>query len=128
MARIGQEDFNEIFKKRTKDFAVNVVLFCKKLPNNYIDKVIINQLVRSGTSVAANYRAACRSRSEAEFYAKMSIVVEEADESQLWLEIIKEANIDISETCQVLHKEISELVKVFAKARKTVSDKRDKNH
>ena len=128
MVRVEQGDFNEVFKKRTKDFAVGVVLFCKKLPSNYIDKVIINQLVRSGTSVAANYRAACRSRSEGEFYAKMSIVVEEADESQLWLEIIQQANIDVSETCQSLHDEISELVKVFAKARKTVSDKRDKNH
>ena len=127
MERLKQEEFNEIFRIRTKNFAVELTKYCKKLPNNYIDKVIVNQLIRSGTSVAANYRAACRARSEAEFFSKMSIVVEEADETQLWLEIILEAEIDNSEIHQKLYDEISELVKVFAKARKTVSNTKSLN-
>ena len=114
--------FNDQFRKQTKKFSIDVILMCQLLQRNTINFVIINQLVKSATSVAANYRAACRARSEAEFFSKMSVVVEEADETQLWLEIILEAEIDNSEIRQKLYDEISELVRVFAKARKTVSN------
>lgn len=79
--------------QRTKDFAKKIIGFCRVLPNNREGRLIGDQLFRSGTSVAANYRAACRGRSKAEFISKLSIVVEEADEAQFWLELIKEMNI-----------------------------------
>lgn len=88
-----QEEFNEQFRRRTKKFAVDVIKYCNSLPQTPASRVIIYQLVKSGTSVAANYSAACRARSKAEFHSKMSIVVEEGDESQLWLEIIEDSGV-----------------------------------
>ena len=78
-----QEEFNELFRQRTKKFAVDVIKYCNTLPPTPASRVIVYQLIKAATSVAANYRAACRARSKAEFHAKMSIVVEEGDESQL---------------------------------------------
>ena len=72
--------------QRTKDFALRVIKLVNALPNNPAGRTIGGQLIRSGTSVASNYRAACRGRSKAEFIAKLGIVEEEADESALWLE------------------------------------------
>ena len=77
-------------KDRTKEFAKNIIQLCRELPNNREGRLIGDQIFRSGTSVAANYRAACRSRSRAEFVSKLAIVEEEADETLFWLEIIKE--------------------------------------
>lgn len=79
--------------QRTKNFALRVIKLVNALPNTITGKAISGQLVRSGTSVASNYRAACRGRSKAEFIAKLGIVEEEADESALWLEIIIESNL-----------------------------------
>ena len=79
-------------------FSLIIINLAKKLPGTYVVKVIANQIVRSGTSVGANYRAVCRARSDKEFISKMNIVLEEADETLFWLEIIKEKNwSDISE-------------------------------
>ena len=75
-------------KKQTKQFALRVMKLVGSLPQDSVSRAIGNQLVRSGTSVGANYRAACRGRSKAEFTAKLGIVVEEADESSYWLELI----------------------------------------
>jgi four helix bundle protein len=75
-------------KQRTKAFAVDVVLFCRTLPRSLETYRIAGQLIDSATSVASNYRACCRSRSHKEFIAKMGTVVEEADESELWLSIL----------------------------------------
>ena len=80
-------------KKRTKDFAKEIVKLCRILPDNREGRLIGNQIFRSGTSIAANYRAACRARSIAEFISKLSIVEEEADETLFWLEMIKELEI-----------------------------------
>ena len=77
-------------KERTKQFALRVMRLVDVLPNTPKGRAIASQLVRSGTSVAANYRAACRGRSKAEFIAKVGIVEEEADETALWLELIIE--------------------------------------
>ena len=85
-------DENEL-KNRTKVFAKDIIKLCRLLPNNREGRLIGNQLFRSGTSVAANYRAACRGRSKAEFISKLAIVEEEADESMFWLELIKEMGI-----------------------------------
>ena len=75
-------------KLRTKQLALRVLKLVAALPKTIEARAIANQLVRCGTSVAANYRAACRARSKAEFVAKMGVVLEEADETQLWLELI----------------------------------------
>ena len=116
-----QEQFNEQFRQRTKKFAVDVIKYCNALPATPATRVIVFQLVKSATSVAANYRAACRARSKAEFHAKMSIVVEECDESQVWLEILEESGIDVSTESVRLQQEALEIVKVCAKARNTSS-------
>ena len=83
----------EAMKDRTKKFAKRIILLCRKLPKNREGNLIGNQIFRSGTSVASNYRAACRARSKAEFIAKMGIVEEEADETLFWLEVIEEVEI-----------------------------------
>ena len=80
-------------KNRTKQFAKQIIILCRNLPKNREGRLIGNQIFRSGTSVAANYRAACRGRSKAEFISKLAIVEEEADETLFWLELIKEMNI-----------------------------------
>ena len=83
----------EIMKDRTKKFAKQIIYLCRKLPKNREGYLIGNQIFRSGTSVASNYRAACRGRSKADFIAKMGIVEEEADETLFWLEVIVEVEI-----------------------------------
>jgi four helix bundle protein len=80
-------------KNRTKQFALRVLKLVAALPKTIEGRAIASQLVRSGTSVAANYRATCRARSKAEFIAKIGVVLEEADETLLWLELISEANL-----------------------------------
>ncbi len=75
---------------RTKDFAIRMVTFYRKLPRDEESRVIGKQILRSGTSIGANYRSACRARSKAEFIAKMGIVLEEADETAFWLELLVE--------------------------------------
>jgi four helix bundle protein len=74
-------------KRRTKEFAKGVIKFCRKLPNNSEGRLIGDQIFRSGTSVAANYRSACRSRSKAEFISRLSVVEEEADETLFYFKI-----------------------------------------
>jgi len=95
---------SEELKLRTKKFALRVINLIENLPKNSSGKVIGNQLLRSATSVGANYRAACRSRSKIEFISKIRVVEEEADESMYWLELIKESNI-------IKEVRISELIK-----------------
>ncbi len=110
--------FIEEFKKRTKKFAVDIINFCNSLTASKASSVIIYQLVKSATSTGANYRAACRARSEAEFFSKICIVVEEADESHYWLEIISDTNLSIEkEELNRLTKEAIEITKIMAKAK-----------
>src|SRR5216684_6114085 len=80
-------------KDRTKSFALRIVRVIRALPSSPEGRIMGNQLLRSGTSVAANYRAVCRARSRAEFLAKIGVVVEEADEAVLWLELMTESGI-----------------------------------
>jgi len=105
--------------QRTKDFAKKIIGLCRSLPSNREGRLIGDQLFRSGTSVASNYRAACRGRSRAEFVSKLAIVVEEADETQFWLELIKEMNILRDLTVDKLIKEADELVAIFVASIKT---------
>ncbi len=103
--------------ERTKTFALRVIKLVNALPNNTTGRAIGNQLIRSGTSVAANYRAACRGRSKAEFIAKLGTVEEEADESCLWMELIIESGLMEEKLISSLLKEAGELTAIFAKSR-----------
>lgn len=100
-------------------YALRVVKLVKALPNNITGRTIGNQLIRSGTSVAANYRAACRARSKAEFIAKIGTVIEETDESSLWLELIVESELVKKELINSLMEETKELLAIFISTSKT---------
>lgn len=117
---MSKEEWNEALRKRTKAHSVAVIRFCKAIPYHYIDKLILTQLVRSVSSVAANYRAACRARSKAEFHSKICIVVEEADESVFWLEVIEETGVDNSTILKDLIDEGTQILKIVASIRKGI--------
>jgi four helix bundle protein len=108
-------------KARTKEFALRILKLVAALPKSIEGRAAANQLVRCGTSVAANFRAACRARSKAEFVAKMGVVLEEADETQLWLELISEGKLLPSKRVHPLLSEANELVAIFVTSRKSAS-------
>ena len=116
-------EFVDQFQKRTKKFVVDNIKLFRKLPQTEEARIIGRQLLRSSSSVGSNYRAACRARSQGEFHSKLSIVVEEADESVFWMEILIEAQIIKESEIFDLIKEANEILKVVSKARKTVSAK-----
>jgi four helix bundle protein len=101
-------------KDRTKKFALRVMHFVDALPDTPKGRAVASQLVRSGTSVAANYRAACRGRSPAEFISKIGVVEEEADETVLWLELIVEDKLLPEGKIAPLLKEANELTAIMA--------------
>ena len=113
--------FVEAFRARTKTAALRVIRLYQQLPRTGEAEVIGKQLLRSATSVAANYRAACRGRSGAEWYAKLCICVEEADQTQLWLELLGDAEIFPKSKLESLKQEYLEIVSVLATARKSYS-------
>lgn len=106
-------------KERTKQFALRVMRLVDALPNTISGCAIANQLVRSGTSVGANYRAACRGRSKAEFIAKLGIVIEEADECCFWLELIMDGDLLPRNRVEPLHQEANELTAIFVSSVRT---------
>ena len=106
-------------RARTKAFAVRVIKLVNALPRGLASQVIGRQLLRSATSVGANYRAACRSQSRPEFAAKLSIVVEEADEALYWLELVQETGLLQAEVLAEIIKEADELVAIMLASRKT---------
>ena len=106
-------DFNQIFRDRTKNFSLSIIKLLSPLPYSDAVSVIRKQIIRSATSVAANYRAVSRARSDKERFAKICIVVEEIDETQLWLEIIEELEYVDSEKLLAVKSECEELVKVM---------------
>lgn len=114
----------EALKNRTKTFALNTILLFQSLPKTEEARIIGRQLLRSSTSVAANYRATCRARSEAEFFSKISIVVEESDESLFWLEILQDSKIVSLDSIQKLKNEAEELVKIMNTIRHKRKSKR----
>jgi four helix bundle protein len=114
--------FAEQLRTRTKANAVEVIRLFRLFPKTEEARIIGRQLIRCATSVAANYRAACRARSKAEFYAKLSICVEECDETIFWLEVTEESQIHISEKIIRIKAETLEVLKVLAAARKKASD------
>jgi len=106
---------------RTKQFALRIMKLVGALPKSIQGRAIGNQLMRSGTSVAANYRAACRARSKLEFIAKLGTVEEEADETAFWLELIIEGELLSAKQIQPLLAEAIELVAITAASKKTAS-------
>jgi len=109
----------EQLKARTKRFALEIIALVSKLPRTLVAEIIARQLVRCATSVGANYRAACRGRSRAEFAAKISIVLEEADETLYWLEILHESGVSTEKSVLEVMKEAGELIAIFAASHKT---------
>lgn len=107
------------FKERSRQVAIRVISLVDALPQQRSADVLGKQLLRSATSVAANYRAACRARSTAEFIAKMGIVEEEADESQGWIEMIADAGLVKKERVEELIKEAGELTAMTVASIKT---------
>jgi four helix bundle protein len=110
---------SEEMKKRTKEFAKRVIKLGRQLPETQEGRLIGGQLFRSGTSVGSNYRAACRGRSKADFISKLGIVLEEADESLYWMEILVETNIMKSELLLPLMGEANELISMFVSSLNT---------
>src|SRR5579872_6794705 len=100
-------------KARTKQFALAIIRLCRTLPRTDEARILGKQLLRSGTSVGANYRAACRARSKAEFIAKLGIVLEESDETVFWLELLLETGLLSHERLEPLVKEANELTSIF---------------
>ena len=102
------------FQNRTKKFALRVISAFSRLPKTEEARVLGRQFLRSGTSVAANYRAACRARSAADFISKISVVTEEADETLFWLELVVEGKLVRAEKLKPLVAECEELLRIFS--------------
>jgi len=113
-------------KKRTKECALRIVRLVEALPRRRTAEVLGRQLLRSGTSVGANYRSACRAKSNADFISKMGIVEEEADESLYWMELLIEAGIVKSENLESLMKEVDEILAITVASINTAKKRKNK--
>jgi len=114
-------------KKRTKAFALRILKLVDALPKTRAGRALSSQIVRSGTSVAANYRAACRAKSTADFIAKMSIVEEEADETLFWLELLDESKLVPAAKLTAIKQEANELIAITVASIKTARRNRRAN-
>jgi four helix bundle protein len=110
----------EQLKARTERFAIGVIRLFQSLPRKEETRIIGRQLLRSATSVGANYRAVCRARSRKEFVSKVGIVVEEADETVFWLELLGKCELADGRRIAPLIREASELLAIFAASQRTV--------
>jgi four helix bundle protein len=110
---------SEELKKRTKKFALEIIDAVKKFPRTMPGEIVGRQIVRSATSVGANYRSACRAKSQADFIAKLGIVEEEADESLYWLELAVGSKLMEATDAAALIREADELTSIFTASRKT---------
>src|SRR6266571_3665582 len=111
-------------KKRTKAFALRILKLVDALPKTTAGRALASQIVRSGTSVAANYRAACRARSTADFIAKMGIVEEEADETLFWLELLEDSELVSAAKLTAIKQEANELIAITVASIKTARSNR----
>ena len=109
----------EEMKSRTKAYANRVVKLCAALPNNWIARILGQQLLRSGTSVGANYRAVCRAKSNADFINKLRVVEEECDESLFWMELLVDNNLIRASRLAELMKEADEILAIVVSSAKT---------
>ncbi len=116
---VQMPDRREELRKRTKAFALRIIRLYRALPRNTEAQVIGKQVLRSGTSVGANYRAVCRARSQAEFVARMGLVAEETDETVFWLELLIDAGIVAKRRLDGLLNEARELTAIFSASTQT---------
>jgi len=114
----------EEMKKRTKTYANRVVKVCSALPNNWIAQTLGKQLLRSGTSVGANYRSVCRAKSNLDFINKLRIVEEECDESLFWMELLVDNNLIGAARLDQLMKEADEILAIVVSSAKTARSSR----
>jgi four helix bundle protein len=121
MQTIDKTEFVSMMKQRTKGFVIRTIQFANQQPQTYASNIIYKHLIRSSTSVGANYRSACKARSRKEFFSKICIVVEESDESMFWLELIKELKFykDLRALNWLLNESL-ELTKIMSKAKGTM--------
>ena len=122
------QESNIDLKNRTKAFAIRIIKLCLKLPDTTESRIIGKQILRSGTSIAANYRAACRARSDNEFVSKLNIVIEETDETMFWLEIISETGIIAADLLKDLYSENEEILKIMVASRLTALKREKYKH
>jgi four helix bundle protein len=120
--------FNQRMRARTRIFAVSIYKMFDAIKLNDLNRLVIKQLMRSATSVAANYSSATRGRSEAEFYSKICIVVEECDETVFWLDFLTDTKVLKQDQADGLRIEAEELLRIFSKIKKKLKDKRTTNH
>ena len=113
----------EELRDRTKQFAIRIVKLFRALPKTEEARVLGKQVLRSGTSVAANYRAVCRSRSRADFISKLAVVTEEADETVFWLEMLVDTGIVRKAKLEKLLMEANELIRIFGSSLQTARSK-----
>jgi four helix bundle protein len=113
----------EEMKKRTKEFSIDIVEFCETLPDKQTARRIGDQLLRSGTSVGANYRAARRARSRKEFISRLGVVEEEADEALFWMEILVESNLVPGDSLVDLWTEGNEILSIIVSTIKSAKNK-----
>lgn len=116
----------EQIKKRTKQIGLEIIKLIDELPNKPSAWAIAKQIVRSSTSVGANYRAACRAKSEPDFINKLKIVEEEADETHYWLEILEESGMVGSERITTVKKEVNEIISIVVASIKTLREKQNR--
>lgn len=115
--------FAEALKARTKKMAIETIKASRKISNDYAGQVVAKQLIRSSTSVAANYRAACRARSAAEFISKLGIVEEEADESCFWIELLMESELCSKQEFEAIYKEVKEITAIVTASGNTAKQR-----
>lgn len=109
----------DVLKERTKQFAIQAIRLCRALPKSSESTIITRQLMRSATSVGANYRAVCRARSTPDFVSKLGIVLEETDESLFWIDLLIDTGIASIDEVRPLRREANELVCIFVASLKT---------
>ena len=117
----------KLLQQRTKQFHIDVIKLCELLPRNAAGFEIAKQIIRSAGSVGANYRSSMRAKSTKDFIYKIELVLEEADESHYWLEIIRDADLINGEYIERLTKEANELTAIFAATDKTAKANNSKN-
>jgi four helix bundle protein len=117
-------EFAEQMQKRTKAFAIRVIRMFRLLPGRDEARIPGRQLLRSGTAVAANYRAACRAKSRADFISKLGTTVEETDETLLWLELLEEAQVVPTAELQPIKQETEELLRILSTSLTTAKARR----
>jgi len=119
----SKNQLNEKYKRRTKKFALDIMEFSEKIPGNTKGKIIKNQILRSSFSVASNYRTVCIAKSAPDFINKLNIVLEEADETQFWIELLAESGLVNREETEKIHKEASEIVAIITASLKTTKER-----